>query len=101
MRDSVDLDQRSGIWAVERYWPGVTAELLVDARDRLRRAATTLTTAGRPVRYLGSTLMPVDEFVLCLFEAQTDDDVRAVNELAAVPFDRIGPAVRIGVGPQM
>ena len=77
------------IYLVERYLPG---------RDRawLETALARLPGAGRGVVYLGSTYVPTDDSCFSRFEAESDDDVRDVNELAGVPFARIVVATEIG-----
>ena len=90
--------QLSG-YLVECYWPGVSAEKLADAAERAERAAGELCSQGRPVRFLGSILVPADEVVFCLFDGD-GADVRAVAEKAGVPFERILEWLRIGGGGQ-
>jgi hypothetical protein len=84
-------------WIVERFWPGVGAESVTQAVERLRQATAELRAAGRAVNYLGSAYLPGDEEVLCLFEAASDADVIDANTAAGVPFDRISPVVTIGL----
>ncbi|MGH9186192.1 MAG: nickel-binding protein [Acidimicrobiales bacterium] len=84
-------------WIVERFWPGVSAEAVTAAAARLRRSTADLRAAGRSIRYLGSALMPVDEEVLCFFEARSSGDVAAANRLAEVPVDRISLVMTFGM----
>ena len=77
----------------ECFWPGVSAAELRGLDERALAAAADITTAGQPVRYLGSLLMREDEVVLCLF-AGSSDAVRAAAVQAEVPFDRIVEAGR-------
>lgn len=44
--------------------------------------------------FLGSILVPADETVFCLFNG-SEADVRAVNERAGVPFERVLESLRI------
>lgn len=82
-------------YLVERYWPGVTAELHAAAVHRGRVAAAELRDEGRAVTYLRSTLVPEQETVLCVFEADSPEVVRELNERADIPLDRITEAVPV------
>ena len=75
-------------FVAECFWPGVSGTDL-DALDRrVEVAAAELRHDQRPVRYLGSILMPEDEVVLCQFEGSADA-VREAAERAGIPFERI------------
>ena len=84
-------------YLVECYWPGVSADKVAAAVERAEQAAGELRSHGRPVRFLGSILVPADETVFCLFDGQ-EADVRAVSEKAGIPFERILESLRIGCG---
>ena len=83
------------LYLVRRTLPGTGADDLVAAAQRVRDEADGLTRSGRPVRYLRSTYVSFDGACACLFEADERDDVRAVNERAAVPYDRIDTATTL------
>jgi hypothetical protein len=74
---------------MERYWPGVARADVATVDERLCRAAGELTSAGTPVRVVGSTWIPADEVVLTLVEADEEDDVREVGRRSGYPFDRM------------
>jgi hypothetical protein len=74
---------------VERYLPGVTAEELDEAGERLAAAARHLATEGVDVRYAGSTFLPEEESCFCAFEAASADAVRRACGLAGVSFARV------------
>jgi hypothetical protein len=76
-------------YLVEHYRPGYTAERLEEWAARVRVAAAGIAHEGEPVRYLGSTIVPTDESLLCLLEAPSDDLVRAVYARAGLPFERL------------
>ena len=83
------------MFLVERYLPGVTESDLSTIVSAAVLAATSMSADGHDVRYLASTLIPVDEVVLCLFEAESAHTVAEVNRLADVPFGRIVPAIHL------
>ena len=76
-------------YLVEHYRPGFTAEGLDELAARVRATAVGMAREGEPVRYVRSTIVPADESLLCLFEAPSDDPVRAVYARAGVPFERV------------
>ena len=81
-------------YLVECYWPGVTEDKLATLVRRAQAVASELRHSGRRVDFLGSILVPADETVFCLF-AGAEEDVRAVSERAAVPFERVLASLRI------
>ncbi len=87
------------VFLVERYMPGVTESDLSTIVSAAVLAARSMSADDHDVRYLASTLIPLDEVVLCLFEAESAHDVAEVNRLADVPFDRIVPAIRLMIPP--
>jgi hypothetical protein len=80
-------------YLVEHYRPGLTAEDLRQAAALVRAAAAELQHAGTAVRYLRSTIVPTDEAFLSMFEAASEDDVRATCARAGIPFERISLAL--------
>lgn len=82
-------------YLVERYWPGVTAEELLAARERERAVIARMSAEGASIRVVSSTLIPADEVLLSIYEAPTATVVRRLNEQAAIPFDRIVEAAQV------
>jgi len=81
------------VFQVERDLPGITPEQLGQAQRSAIDTSERFTTEGRPVRYIRSTFLPVEDRCFCLFEAPTGDLVREVNETAKLPFTRIVEAL--------
>jgi hypothetical protein len=80
------------VYLVERYWPGVTCELLLDALNRglqMEQARAEET----PVHHVISILIPAEEVVFSLYEGQSTLAVRQLNERAAIPVSRIASAI--------
>ena len=73
----------------ECFWPGVTAEMVEAAGERVRQAAELTSSDGHRARYLGSILVPTDEITFCLFEAASAAAASELNGLAALPSERI------------
>lgn len=77
------------VYMVERSLPGITNEQLAGAQSAAIAGSQKATAAGTPVRYLRSTFVPGEATCLCLFEANSADAVRDVNQTAGLPFSRI------------
>jgi hypothetical protein len=76
------------LYLVEAYWPGVTAAL-VAAADVATLQAFRDQEQGTTAAYLGSLLSPTDELVLRVFRGASADLVRAANERAGIPVERV------------
>ena len=83
------------VYLVERYWPGVTNELLVEALNRGRQMMQQLCADGTPVHHVTSILIPAEEVVFSLYEGQSSAAVRALNERADIPVSRIVAAITV------
>jgi Nickel responsive protein SCO4226-like len=82
-------------YLVEHYQPGLDQEALQGYAAQVHAAANALREEGKRVRNLRSTILPDDESLLCLFEADSEQLVRDVYARAALPFDRISQAVAL------
>jgi Protein of unknown function (DUF4242) len=80
-------------YLVERYWPGVTSELLLEALDRARRVMEEMRSEGTPVRDLSCILIPGEEVVFSVYEGPSPAAVRQFNERAGIPLSRMVEAI--------
>jgi hypothetical protein len=78
---------------IEHYRPGFRADELSQGAARIREAVAELERDGKPVRYVRSTIVPGDEFFLCIVEASSEQLVREACARAGVPFERVSAAV--------
>ncbi|TML61312.1 MAG: DUF4242 domain-containing protein [Actinobacteria bacterium] len=76
-------------YMVERSLPGFSEEQLPGAAGAAKTASTRMTQEGTPVRYLRSTFVPQEEKCYCLFEGESEEVVKTVQERAGLPYDRI------------
>lgn len=82
-----------GIYLVDRDLPGITREGLAAVQRAEIRASHQLTVAGQRVLYLRSMFIPGEARCMCLFEADDEAAVAAVNLAAQLPFSRIVEAL--------
>ena len=81
------------VYMVERELPGVSMDQLAAAQAAAIRTGKEFTESGKNVRYIRTTFVPGDSRCMCLFEADSADLVREVNESAAIPFVKITEAI--------
>jgi hypothetical protein len=82
-------------YLVERYWPGVTSELLLEALNRGRQVMEQMSEGGASVRDIGCILIPGEEVVFSVYEAPSAAAVRALNERAGILVSRIVEAIAV------
>ena len=82
-----------GTFLVEHYRPGLSVDELGALATRMRETADEMEGAGMAVRYLRATIVPTDESLLCLFEADSAQLVREAYTRAGIPFERITPVI--------
>jgi hypothetical protein len=89
---------REGVitFMAECFWPGVTAQNVADAGERVRQASHTTSGDQGVSRYLGSILVPTDEIALVFLEAASIAAATELARQAAIPSERILEIVRLG-----
>jgi hypothetical protein len=83
------------MYLVERYWPGVTIERLLEALKRSRRVMEEMNAGGTCVRDISCTLIPGEEVVFSMYEGPSPAVVRQLNERAGIPLSRIVEAIAV------
>ena len=81
------------VFMVERSLKGISMNDLGAAQKAAISTAADMTRAGTEVSYLRSTFVPDSGCCMCLFAAPDAASVKALNEKANLPFDRIVPAM--------
>jgi Protein of unknown function (DUF4242) len=81
------------VYLVDRDLPGITREGLAAVQRAEISASQQVTTAEQPVRYLRSMFIVGESRCMCLFEAEDEAAVAALNEAAGLPFTRIVEAL--------
>ena len=77
------------VFMVDRKLPGITMDQLAAAQKSAIETSKDFTDKGKPVRYIRSMFLPEEARCMCMFEAQTPQHVKEVNETAKIPFTRI------------
>lgn len=86
-------------YLVERYWPGVTSELLVEALSKGRKVMRQMRAEGTPVDHVTSILIPAEEVVFFMYEGPSAAAILELNERAAMPVSRIVDALPVKARP--
>jgi hypothetical protein len=81
---------------VEHFRPGARPRDLEQTVARLRVAAAAMSSEGKRLRCVSSTIVPSDESLLCLFESVGEELVREAYLRAGEAFERISAAVEVG-----
>jgi hypothetical protein len=78
---------------VESYIARGDAATIACHAHRARLAASELTQAGTPVRFVRSIFVPADEIFLLVYDAPVASAVRVAVERAGLSCDSLAPAV--------
>ena len=81
------------VYMVERSLSGISMDDLGGAQRAAINKGEEMTASGTPVRYIRTTFSPEDGRCMCLFEAQSSEDVKRLNDEAGIPYDRVVPAM--------
>ena len=81
------------VYLVDRDLPGIAHEGLAALQRAEITASQQLMAAGQRVRYLRSLFIVGEARCMCLFEAEDEAAVVALNEVAHLPFTRIVEAL--------
>jgi len=81
------------VYMVERELPGISMGQLADAQKAAIETSKEFTKLGKPVEYIRSMFVPGEDKCMCLFEAQSADTVKQVNDTARIPYTRVVEAM--------
>jgi hypothetical protein len=86
------------LFIAERYLPGARRDTAILEARRAISECDRQNLAGLHIRYVGSTLVPDDEISFLFFTAPSLADVIHLLEVAAIPCQHVGRAVRVTPG---
>ena len=81
------------VYMVERNLSGISMEDLGGAQKAAIGKAQEMRQNGSDIRYIRTAFAPEDGRCMCLFEAQSSEDVKRLNDEAGLPYDRVVPAM--------
>jgi hypothetical protein len=81
------------VYMVERDLKGISMEALGGAQKAAINKAHEMSEAGTNIRYIRSTFAPEDGRCMCLFEADSDAEVKRLNDDAGLPYNRVVKAL--------
>jgi hypothetical protein len=81
-------------YLVEHYRPGLQVGGLRCLAALVRAAVEEFERKGRPVRFVRTTIVPADESVLCIVEAESEELLSEAYGRAGISFDRISVVLR-------
>ena len=81
------------VYMVERDLTGISMEGLAGAQKAAINEAGKMQSAGTDISYIRSTFAPSDRRCMCLFEAESDKEVRLLNDNAKLPYFQVVEAL--------
>ena len=81
------------VFMVERDLKGISMADLGGAQQAAITTAQAMTAQGNRIRYIRSTFAPQDGRCMCLFDADSDTDVRRLNDTAGLPYHSVVAAL--------
>lgn len=81
------------VYMVERTLKHISMDELSGAQAAAIDKAVEMTTSGEAIRYLRSTFVPGEGRCMCLFEANSENAVKRLNDKIQVPYDKVTSAL--------
>lgn len=81
------------VFMVERDLKGIAMEDLAGAQKAAIAKAAEMRAEGAEVAYIRSTFAPEDGRCMCLFDSDSADTVRQLNDSAGLPYSNVVPAM--------
>lgn len=81
------------VYMVERDLKGISMEDLAGAQKAAIATAETMRGEGGQIRYIRSTFAPGDGRCMCLFDGESAEQVKALNDTAGLPYGRVVEAM--------
>lgn len=81
------------VYMVERNLKGISMDDLAGAQKAAIATAARMSDDGESISYIRSTFAPEDGRCMCLFDGESETQVRRLNDTAGLPYDRVVPAL--------
>ena len=82
-----------GVYMVERNLGGISIKDLGGAQKAAINKAEEMRQQGSEIRYIRTTFAPQDGRCMCLFQADSEENVKRLNDEAGLPYERVVPAM--------
>jgi hypothetical protein len=89
------------VFMVERGLKGIALDDLGAAQKAAIGKAEEMRQGGLDIRYIRTTFAPEDGRCMCLFEAQSEAEVKQLNDEAGLPYSRVVPAMDLTPAPKI
>ncbi len=86
------------LFQVEHYRSGVPASALEQIARRVRAAADAMGLEGETVELVSATIVPADDYLVCLFAAASESIVRRLYQRAGIECERLSLAIAVNQG---
>jgi hypothetical protein len=86
-------EAQMNVFMVERNLKGISMQDLAGAQRAAIDTAEAMRRQGTDIRYIRSTFAPEDGRCMCLFEADTETQVRQLNDRAGIPYECVVAAL--------
>lgn len=81
------------VFMVERNLKGISMEDLAGAQQAAIATAEEMSAGGDRIAYIRSTFAPEDGRCMCLFDGESEEQVRRLNDTAGLPYERVVAAL--------
>lgn len=81
------------VYMVERNLKGISMDDLAGAQKAAIATAARMSAEGEQIRYIRSTFAPEDGRCMCLFDGESEEQVRKLNDTAGLPYERVVEAM--------
>lgn len=81
------------VFMVERDLKGISMEDLAGAQQAAIQTAADMRSSGESISYIRSTFAPEDGRCMCLFDGDSADQVKRLNDTAGLPYSRVVAAL--------
>ena len=81
------------VFMVERDLKGISMEDLAGAQKAAIQTASDMRAGGESISYIRSTFAPEDGRCMCLFDGESADQVKRLNDTAGLPYSQVVAAL--------
>ena len=87
------MEENTSVYMVERDLKGISMEGLGGAQKAAIAEAAKMRGEGNSINYIRSTFAPGDGRCMCLFDGESADQVKSLNDRAGLPYNQVVAAM--------